>query len=316
MLSSLINYAQPNFSNQFALPSWGAGDPRFRCINYQWENDNLSSFSNWNLDGSNVAWQINCQNFSIKEGYLYKQASNVPSSAPVNNYHLVFNYRTTPMEWGPIISHYYNLNANSLEEVSSFHYTSNSASIYEKYNYELNPKKVLQFPFNYLDSFSDAFYSDSSGFDTLTATYVGYGNLSIPAYGTNYSNVAKIKYETNAGNFYIFWKDAPWLVPVLFVDSLTNSFELLVDSNLVSSTKENELSKIQIYPNPAKDKITIQGFSYLTKVKLTDMYGRQIPYELDVHGQISLEHIVPGVYFIAINSNTNKQQQFKFLKIE
>lgn len=296
------------------MPSWGFYDPSIQCINYQWENADLSSFTNWHLNGTNVNWVVNTQNFGIQRGFLYRQDANVPSFAPVNNYHLVFNYRPTPMEWGPINSHYYNLSSTSLEEVFVAKY-ANGGTIFETYDYNTNNKKLLKFPFNYLDSFTDAFYSDSSGFDTLTATYVGYGNLSIPAYGALYNDVAKIKYSTGAGNFYIFWKETPWLVPVLVVDSLTNNFDLLVDSNLVSAIRNNEPLSVQLYPNPTKDRIAIKGYNTLMKVFLRDMYGRTLPIKLDEFGNVSLEGMASGVYFIEINTNERDSRQFKFLKL-
>ncbi len=93
-----------------------------------------------------------------------------------------------------------------------------------------------------------------------------------------------------------------------------DSINIIVD--LCVGTENHFFDKISIYPNPAKDKIAIQGFNNLMNVLLYDMYGRQLSIELDGAGEFSLAGMANGVYLIQINTNSNQQHQIKFMKME
>jgi hypothetical protein len=93
-----------------------------------------------------------------------------------------------------------------------------------------------------------------------------------------------------------------------------DSINVVVD--LCVGTENNKLNKLNVHPNPAKDKLTIAGYKKGMNVLLYDIYGRQLPVELDDFGNLSLVGMNTGIYFIEIKSPEKHASQFKFLKIE
>jgi polyhydroxybutyrate depolymerase len=75
---------------------------------------------------------------------------------------------------------------------------------------------------------------------------------------------------------------------------------------------ENSLkNNIKVYPNPATEKITVEGVSEL-KLKVTDLVGKTIIAESTVNS-INVSTLTPGIYFLSIKSG-NEQSVVKFVK--
>jgi hypothetical protein len=73
-------------------------------------------------------------------------------------------------------------------------------------------------------------------------------------------------------------------------------------------------AKVNIYPNPTKDKVTIQEYNNSMKVVLYDMYGRQFPNMIDEFGELSLEDKAIGAYSIQITFANGASKTYRIIK--
>ena len=80
------------------------------------------------------------------------------------------------------------------------------------------------------------------------------------------------------------------------------------DSNCALTTENVQINKIQIYPNPAKDFISIENLKNDTDLEIYDMQGKLIKREKYNNSQISLKNLVKGVYIIKIPSESYSQK--------
>ncbi len=75
---------------------------------------------------------------------------------------------------------------------------------------------------------------------------------------------------------------------------------------------ENSLkNNVRVYPNPATEKITVEGFDDV-KLKVTDLVGKTIIAESSVNS-IDVSTLTSGIYFLNIKSG-NEQSVVKFIK--
>ncbi len=75
---------------------------------------------------------------------------------------------------------------------------------------------------------------------------------------------------------------------------------------ITNTTAPTALRSVKIFPNPTNDLITIQRENNaVIKIRLTDLFGRQLLYQQGAENVISLstEHLVAGVYFIIMEEN-------------
>lgn len=78
---------------------------------------------------------------------------------------------------------------------------------------------------------------------------------------------------------------------------------------------ENDLSKISIYPNPAKDKIYLKGFSSeITSLQIFSIQGKLIQKLNNISTEIDVSHLKSGIYFIEINTSEGNKNIQKFIK--
>lgn len=73
------------------------------------------------------------------------------------------------------------------------------------------------------------------------------------------------------------------------------------------------LTSLKVYPNPARDQVRIEG-PLCTTYMAIDMHGNQIPLRVDQQGNISVEHLPAGYWFIS-GSTTSQQYLGNFIKI-
>lgn len=85
--------------------------------------------------------------------------------------------------------------------------------------------------------------------------------------------------------------------------------------NVLLSTPENDLSDLKIFPNPARNKLTIQSsISNFDFVSITDINGRIINSIKDmVPNEIDVSPLKAGIYFLNIQSSQGKVTK-KFIK--
>ncbi len=83
----------------------------------------------------------------------------------------------------------------------------------------------------------------------------------------------------------------------------------------ILAAPENDLSKISIYPNPAKDKIYLKGFSSeITSLQIFSIQGKLIQKLNNISTEIDVSHLESGIYFIEINTSEGNKNIQKIIK--
>ena len=177
-------------------------------------------------------------------------------------------------------------------------------------NYTPGPRKVLKFPFNYLDTFT-AFYASTINTGNNFNTYDGYGTLITP-WGT-YTNVVRIKtmYTSTIG-YAINWYILSPLLSILSYDSNSNTFTGLSATPTGTEHIVAANESVLIAPNPFEQSatITLSCSLNLTNafVSITDMTGKIVK-QIPVNGRetsIQKGELTSGVYgYQVFNAGVN-----------
>jgi hypothetical protein len=87
----------------------------------------------------------------------------------------------------------------------------------------------------------------------------------------------------------------------------------IVKKHIVTNIENINDIKIQVYPNPANDKLFISclGFEY-TKIEIFDMTGKNMLFSKNGHAEQSINlNLNDGVYLLVLsNSNQSLKQKF------
>lgn len=83
-----------------------------------------------------------------------------------------------------------------------------------------------------------------------------------------------------------------------------------------ASLAQKDLLDIDIYPNPATDRLNFSSNSSTpTYYRITDIQGKIIDENsTDTSNEISVEHLQSGVYFIAFNGENGESRKLKWVK--
>lgn len=128
-----------------------------------------------------------------------------------------------------------------------------------------DPKMPLQFPFAYLDSFSDDYTTDGIP-ATTTRTYSGYGTMVLPT-GT-YTNVVQVSSSSGTIDFYR-------AVPVEPLLHVGDDGTVIVFGDAITGIQDHAgMRSLNVMPNPARDAVRVDGLSNGAQWQLVDMQGR------------------------------------------
>ena len=84
--------------------------------------------------------------------------------------------------------------------------------------------------------------------------------------------------------------------------------------NQYLSSKESVQNIVSVYPNPAVDKISIQGLDLTGfKVEIYNIYGSLVSFQTNETNQIDVSKLASGIYFLNIRSS-NESYELKFIK--
>ena len=78
-------------------------------------------------------------------------------------------------------------------------------------------------------------------------------------------------------------------------------------------TSELTKNKIQIFPNPVTDLISIRGIDDGTSIQIYTIDGRLVKSEM-FDSKIDVSQLAPGGYVLKINTRNFQTHQFKFVK--
>ena len=81
----------------------------------------------------------------------------------------------------------------------------------------------------------------------------------------------------------------------------------------VLAVNEFDQTKITIYPNPATEYISITGLDNIKSIKIISTDGKIIS-TITNKGEINISKLVPGVYFVEIQTDRSTIDRIKFLK--
>lgn len=216
-------------------------------------------------------------------------------------------------------------------------------------NYNTTNAFIGLFPLNFGANNSGAVagtftYQGTSGTftGTVTATVEAYGTLNIPdATFPDYSapvtrlridqtlsfsippifnNIGTLTqttyyyYDNTADNIAFRYNNAHILSAFLGIDQTTETHER--NTAVTLSRNTIDASSFQLYPNPAKDFITItsEDNQVIKNVTIVDVQGRNVFTSNVEAGRISVSNLQQGMYFMTLETETGAITTKKFMK--
>lgn len=248
--------------------------------------------------GASQTWDFSALSFSVMGNLTVVTPSSTPFTATFPSANWSYSVA------GAVYSYFENTSTEMKNLASLISATGGND------DYSANPKTIMQFPCTYLSTFSDT-YTEMSTTSTVTVTYDGYGTLIMPT-GHTYTNVVRIK-ESYTGNDDYRWYITSPLMSVAVFDG-TNNIMYWVGASGSAIDEQSKANSILVYPNPAIDNVTIgvnaNGENLL--INIMDTKGAVVKSysQASVTGWNSIElditDLVPGVYFVNINSSYSK----------
>jgi hypothetical protein len=202
-----------------------------------------------------------------------------------------------------------------------------------------DPQIVLTYPFSmgstFIDNYSGTYTSGPNtiirtGVDTVTAD--GYGTLILPN-GT-FTNALRVLVidnyadTTSLGAPYALFTMTTynWYIPgthyqVMSLSTLTSNggpplaqFGTYLDANSIG-TSVNDLSDadVNLYPNPASEKLFVQSKGNIKSLKCIDFSGQTVELKNE-NNSIDISGLSNGIYFLDIIMENGKSVSMKFVK--
>lgn len=137
--------------------------------------------------------------------------------------------------------------------------------------------------------------------------------------GKNFTSIAFIKSLSENGHSssrlnYLFTDNNPAKGPNFYRLKQTD-FDGRFEYSPVRMLSFNTTSSIHIYPNPAKDNITIIGLTGTEQLLIYNNLGIVVHQQkADQSGNISLEHLSDGLYYVQIIDNNGNTSSYKVIK--
>ena len=185
-------------------------------------------------------------------------------------------------------------------------------------DYTPNPRTVLKFPFNFLETETDIWQKVNGSPNEVLLTYDGYGTLITPT--KTYLDVVRIKEEYENGGIDYQWYILNPLMSILVYDH-NEKFLFNIDAPITTgiSVENPANNSISIFPNPVKDMMTIQisnvSFSNEVKICILNSLGQTIE-QMTTNSEftkINLSDLKPGLYFYQIYDAQEMIKSCKFV---
>lgn len=171
----------------------------------------------------------------------------------------------------------------------------------------INPRTLVVFPLSYQQTFNDDYQKQGQSNVSVSKVYESYGTI-LSQLGT-FNDV--IKLVEDDGDI-MFLNSNPFH-PILEIDGSSVTFWKRVQPN---SINENQTQKIQIFPNPAQNQITISSLENETEILIFSSNGKliqSIKTNNETIRNIDIQNLARGVYYIQTNNNQSIQNQL-FIK--
>ena len=231
-------------------------------------------------DGIDQTWDLSSVSLQPLGTLNFTAASNTPFAA---------SFPTANWAWAQTVTGlgtdhtYLNIAATSLEVVAT--------KVPSDPNPYTDPKKVLQFPMTFGQSFSDA-YTDVDGPANVTWSYTGHGTAISPL-GT-FSDLAKL---VSTEDDLVLWNTAP-LHPLVIDDG--SDVLVFVPANV--GITDRHLPAVQVYPSPCTDRLYVNAST--ADWRITDLQGRTV--KTGRFTSTSLQHVnvtdlSTGIHVLELN---------------
>jgi len=276
-------HAQPVILDGSNIPSPGFSAPIF-----------MATPTGVGSAGANQTWDFSSLTFTLLGtiNVITPSSSPIGASFPTANY--AYSFASTYS--------FFKTSASKME-VQAYSITTPGSGN----DFTPNPRTILKFPFNYLDTEVDTWQKVGGSTNNVTLTYDGYGTLITPS--NTYSNVVRIKEDYGTGIDYQWYALNP-LISLMVYDNNTNTLYYTGATVTGISEQNNSNLSINIYPNPSKDKITFEilgnDLNKNLKLLLTNVLGEKVKEVLvnSTSTTIQLDEFNSGIYFYQLKGET------------
>ncbi|MCC6252639.1 MAG: T9SS type A sorting domain-containing protein [Bacteroidia bacterium] len=280
---SINAFAQPVILNGNNTPPSGLSVP----VNY-------ATTTSVGPGGSNQMWNFG----SLSYTPIGTVDVIVPSTSPIGASFPTSNYALSLV--GQNSYSFFEVSSNKMEVLAWTISTPGSGN-----DYSPNPKTLMKFPFNFLDTVNDTYQKVGESVNNVTLTYDGYGTLVTPS--ITYTNVVRVKEDYGGGAIDYQWYILNPFMSIAIFDHNFNRLYHFGASQATDITDQNNLQmQVSVYPNPAADYITITNIPNGSTIKITDITGRTF-YSAENNNEkttISTTKFVNGVYFIQVANSS------------
>ncbi|MGZ3863473.1 MAG: T9SS type A sorting domain-containing protein [Bacteroidia bacterium] len=290
--------------------------------------------------GANQTWNLSAMTGTATTTYTGVAVSSTPYASTFSSASISMK-SSTAGTYG-----YYNTSSSAMS-VKGLVTPSGTTTVVFNYS---NPEDYLHYPFNYNNSYVDAFQATftSAGYNYVrrgvdSVQYDGYGTLTTPT-GT-YNNVVRVHMIENyqdstnfpgIGAYIITYRDDLYMwylngnhYPIASVFTLTSSLSSPTTGGSYLTTvavgveEENAvISSCRLFPNPASNNINVSvnlSESQKVEIKLFNTLGAQVNSTVSAEGivgandfKIDVSALPEGVYFaqIHLDGNLNTTRRF------
>ncbi|CAN5266328.1 hypothetical protein BH09BAC5_BH09BAC5_12890 [soil metagenome] len=275
---SINAFAQPVIQDGSNIPTQGFSAP----VSMATPSSGVGS------PGANQTWDFSSLAFTS----LGTMNVITPSSSPIGSSFPTANY------------------AYSFASTYSFFYTSANKMEVQAYSittpgsgndFTPNPRTILKFPFNYLDTEVDTWQKVAGPTNNVTLTYDGYGSLITPA--NTYTNVVRVKEDYGSGIDYQWYYLNP-LISLMTYDHNTNAL-YFTDATLTGISEQNNSNlSVNIFPNPSNGTFSIESTTENSTIEIANTLG-EIIYSSQINSdkaEIDLSNQPTGIYFATIQN--------------
>ncbi len=176
-------------------------------------------------------------------------------------------------------------------------------------DYSPNPRTLMRFPFNYLDTESDTWQKVGGSVENVTVTYDGYGTLITPTF--TYTNVVRIKEDYGGTDIDYQWYTVNPLMAVAIFDHNNNTLYHFGATPNKLSDKEPLSNHVVIYPNLADNEVCIEQLPVHSSVMISDVTGKLL-FNTTVNAErinVNTTTFASGIYLLTIEHNGKKFQE-------
>ena len=238
--------------------------------------------------GANQTWDFSSAQFALAGTAVLGTAVGTPyaSAYPTANWTWVISPTVGAADYLYLAS-----DASGMENVAT--HVPSAPNVYSDH------QKIMQFPFAFGTSFTDAFASpDHTGTDTWT--YEGHGTL-ITSEGT-FTNQLKLK---SSDDDMVIWNASP-----LYPRVIANSSGVTLFGPSTTGVAETEASHLSVFPIPATTSLNILGINGTAQWSIMDLQGRMILSGRTLAGQeapLDITPLVTGEYLLSVQEATGRR---------